>query len=483
MNRFVNSITPSAISSLTGFVLFMLFMITTRIPFLFAGYGSEEDSWGMVNSLLRMHHSGTYEASRFPGHPVVEAFYLMVINKGAFIANLFTATLSAAGLYFFLLTLIKLNIKHFLLTTFIVAFTPVVFINSTNNMDYMWALSFMMMSFYFVADKKFFIASILIGIATGCRITSLAILLPFSFLIFEYGLTKRTVSNFVILISATVITALLSYYPLFKSYGLNFITHPATLGYPQLAKTFYKASIGVFGTAGCIVLIYFLFRVILNRAALKIENGFKNHSALLKFAFTAIATYSIIFLFLPQKSAFLIPVIPFIAMICALYLEEKSLLILCTALFVSNFFLGINLNDALRGSGNSLVSYQAKIFSQPVSFDLLKGNLTADYVKRKQKMEFAYRAIEKLKSIEHPTVIIAGFWINEIEVLSHHELNPNIRLTYFINESELKYLSLNSVDIYYLPQQEVVNDLKYANTITKDFAKPLFPDLESDFVY
>ena len=50
------------------FILFIVVFIS-RLPFLSAGYGVEEDSWGIALAAAHTALTGVYEPSRFPGHP------------------------------------------------------------------------------------------------------------------------------------------------------------------------------------------------------------------------------------------------------------------------------------------------------------------------------------------------------------------------------------------------------------------------------
>ena len=64
-----------------------------------------------------------------------------------------------------------------MLAGFALAFTPQVYINSSNTTDYVWALAFILGSLYFVLLGRPLMAGILLGLAIGSRITSGAMLL------------------------------------------------------------------------------------------------------------------------------------------------------------------------------------------------------------------------------------------------------------------------------------------------------------------
>ncbi|HKR05150.1 MAG TPA: hypothetical protein VJY62_11005, partial [Bacteroidia bacterium] len=149
------------------FILLIIFL--SRLPFLDNGYGSEEDAWGLALIAKNIALSGAYEASRLPGHPLQEFIYSLTWDKGAFIFNLLTALISTAGIGFFISAFRRLNLRYAITAGITLAFIPVIYINSTNAMDYMWALSFIMTAFYFLVKKNPVLSGIFIGLAVGCR--------------------------------------------------------------------------------------------------------------------------------------------------------------------------------------------------------------------------------------------------------------------------------------------------------------------------
>ena len=83
-------------------LLFTLLIALTRIPFLFFGYGSEEDAWALPLVAERIANSGVYEVSRLPGHPFQEIIYTLIWNAGPVVYNLITLIVSSFGIYFFI---------------------------------------------------------------------------------------------------------------------------------------------------------------------------------------------------------------------------------------------------------------------------------------------------------------------------------------------------------------------------------------------
>src|SRR6187549_1346654 len=157
-------------------------VLLTRIPFLFAGFGSEEDAWGLILVARNINLSGIYEVSRLPGHPVQEYLLSCIWQLPDWLLNLFTALVSSAGVLFFMLALKKLRLPGLIpvYAGIALAFTPVFYIHSTNIMDYTWALSLVMLAFYLIIKNNYLLAGLIIGIACGFRITAGAMVIPFA---------------------------------------------------------------------------------------------------------------------------------------------------------------------------------------------------------------------------------------------------------------------------------------------------------------
>src|ERR1051325_1953 len=235
--------------------LLLLFCIVllSRLPFLFAGYGTEEDSWGIVRAVMRTTELGSYEPSRLPIYPVAESIYLLFPHGNYFAYNFVSALFSAIAVLFFALSLRVLGSKRCLLLSYTLAFIPVFYISSTYTIDYCISLAFVMMSFYALLKDSAGLCGLLLGLATGCRVTSLVFLLPFSILF--YYRTKSFLHYPRLLLSALFFSAI-SYIPVILKFGGSFFTYYDQFGYPPLPKVVYKASVGVFGALGLIALIY-----------------------------------------------------------------------------------------------------------------------------------------------------------------------------------------------------------------------------------
>jgi dolichyl-phosphate-mannose-protein mannosyltransferase len=461
------------------FILLIIFL--SRIPFLNYGYGAEEDAWGLAVTAKNIARTGSYEASRFPGHPVQEFIYSLLWNKGAFVFNLLTAIISTAGIGFFISSFRKLNLPHAVTAGVILAFTPVIYLNSTNAMDYMWALSFILISFYFLLparippEKKYpLLSGIFIGLAAGCRITSGAILLPFAFWLFDKKDLKPSLKEISKLTLSALLVSFLVYLPVLKRYGMEFLSYSDPFD-ATLSKALFKSTIGVWGfialTDILTVLIIFI-RKKRNLVKIILRNEQKKKLAIL--CFFVLALYTTAYALEPHKAAYLVPVIPFVIILFTIFFGRIYFIAFSFSVILSSFFIGINLNDGLRGSNPSSWSYDFRAAGQNVSFDFLRGPVIADLHKRKNKMEFSENIVENLKTITKKTVIISGFWMNDI-LAKTDSLPSTVLLVYYRDEKFLKAKQQEGYEIYYLPEQEYYNDLCFKKTFTKNFAKPFNP--------
>ena len=446
--------------------LFTLLIALTRIPFLFFGYGSEEDAWALPLVAERIAKSGVYEVSRLPGHPFQELIYTLIWNAGPVIYNLCTLIVSSFGLYFFIRILqhLKLEWKW---ATLSLAFTPIFYINCTNNMDYVWACSFIIISIYYLLNNRLLLCGLFIALAIGCRITSGAAIVPM--IIYLVGKDKQQYfKNIFQLGLFTALFTLIIFIPVFKEYGLSFFTYYEHFPIPSFAKNFYKGSIGAFGITG--YLAVFLLIVYSFKKLLQERDLFKSPIVLL--SLIGIIIFKIAFISLPLKSAFIIPILPYLFLMTAFLCSDKIQKTSAFLFVVGCFFLGINLSDPLRGSKESALSYTFQVSNQKVVFDVFSGIFTADITKRINRTEFSQSIIQKASSITKPTYIIAGWYLSDILVLQKGQENKLVEYGYYTDESKLESLKSKGIEIVFLPQQNELNDLRFQHTFTNQYAIP-----------
>ncbi len=454
------------------FLTAAVFIFLSRLPFVFLGYGAEEDAWGLILTAKHIATTGIYEVSRLPGHPLQEIIYSLIYRNGFVMMNLLTVLISSIGFYVFMLILRFFKIPSPVTAAITLAFIPVIYINSHNVMDYTWALTGIITSFWFLCNKKYIWSAAFLAMAIGCRITSGAMVSPF--LLYIMFVEKEKVFIKLLFYSAAVaLFSMVCFLPVIYKYGLAFFTYYEHFPIPSIAKNIFKGSIGVLGTAGSVSVIILSISAILNwrRSTIEHKISFK---PLVLVCGSALLLYILAFIKLPLKSAFLIPALPFLVIMLALWLSKRQMIILTVTMIFSSFFFGINLADANRGSIPSSCSYQTVVSGQEVALDLLNGPVIADYQKQMNLIKYADKVLDKSNSFNRPSVVIAGFYLNFIEARKQNNYNNRVQYVYYISNDSMQVYLKQGFDLYYLPMQDQFNDLRFKCVGTNKSAK-LFP--------
>lgn len=455
------------------FITLFLIVFISRIPFLSAGYGIEEDSWGIALAAFHTKLSGVYEPSRLPGHPVQELIYSALWGAGPTVFNGFCAFFSAVGAVFFALILKHFSFKHFFIASLAFAFVPVYYISSTYTIDFVWTQAFILISLYYLLKNKLIVCGIFLGLAIGCRITSGAMLLPFMIIISQNNPPERMnpfiragnlKQNIILLLKIATpmaIVAIIAYAPIIQQFGLSFFMYYDQFPYPPLSKVLYKMTLGVFGVIGLFAIGLALLKIILNRKNLNSGANFENKldKKIITASFVILVLYTISYFRLPQKSGYMISVIPFVILLFGYYLNSKNFKILCVAFIVSPFICSINLTDKLRGASYSEYAIVFTISGQELFFDPFSGPIFSDYSKRKQKMKFTSDLIAKTNTIKTETIIIAGWWYNEgmVEMIGNNK-NNFVTFESYIDANKINNYIAEGYEIVYLPEQKLYNE-------------------------
>ena len=458
--------TPKIKEYFSVFVMALLVLLS-RLPFLDAGYGVEEDSWGIAVAAYHTQLYGVMEASRLPGHPVNEMVYSLSWGFGPWLYNFFSAICSVSCFVLFYLIAKKLNIKHSIWAALALVFTPVVYINSTCTIDYLWALMFALASFYALLNKNLVLTAIFLALAVGCRINSAILYFPWLCWFYFDNNKQINLKQFFIFSAVFGLTTFLCFIPIIKVYGLNFFSYSDQFPYPNWPKIIYKASIGVIGLPALLVLVFF---VIKNIKLLKIKLVANAINSL----FISLMILQIwAYLLLPQKSAYLMLLVPFGILWMAHMLNQKSFLTLCIALIFSSFFMSVNITDSNRGAKYSSLAIKKTIANQEIFLDPLTGPVINDYTKRINKLNYTQQVLTAADKINYPSIIICGWWFNQILIQQMERPKQSmVKYAFYLSPVLMENYLLKGYTIYYLSEQEVYNDLFYGFNRTKNMANP-----------
>lgn len=447
--------------------LLIVSVIATRLPFLFNGYGNEEDSWTHVVNAFEIFSSGKYIMSRLPGHPLMEGLLAAIWPfHSPFTYNL----LAMMGCVFSTLMVYKIHVQlkgiYPFLTALLFSFFPVVFASSVSTIDYLIGFALVLAAFYQVINKKLITAAILLGLAVGFRLSHLAWGLPLLlWMVFDYKANLKKILQFSLIVA---IVTILCYLPVYLTYGVAFFD-TYSLPYPPLSKVIYKASIGVFGILG-------LISVGILKLNWFIEN--KNNqlskaewATFISWIVISVAIYGKI----PEKSAFILPIIPIVLWWLVRGEATKKVRWALIIGLMSPWLLGIDINDPYRGSTPSPLALTFDNFSQEIFIDPLSGPIINDATKRIKKANTTEQLVTWMNEEKDSTLFIAGWWFPMIQV--HYLENPNkttVTPVYYATEKQILAARNRGLKIKYAPEQERINLQKYQHDLVKRYGEPVF---------
>ncbi len=369
------------------------------------GFGADADAWrvAITDRWLWAHHA--YYPSRLPGYPVHELVSALLIPGGWLATNSATMVVSLVGVFLFA-AIVKRRapgVQGLLTLTF--AFTPLLWINSTVTMDYMWALTFLLASYLLLLQRRFVPAGIALGVAAGCRLTIIAFLGPFLLIL----LHDREVRAAVRLTAASLLSAAVVFTPVWWRYGLrmfDFADWRPTWG--EVARTL-GVEAGSLLTFGSLVLILLLSLPQIRRVPALIRRD--GHLA---GWLAAVLLIFAVFMRLPLEEAYLIPAVPFAFLAMARILRRPLLYAAC-ALIVAGGFV-----DVYTASQAGWTSPTALLQLRPE-----KGRVLVDRELRVQRMQVVREA--RRYPLPPNSALTMGYYYPILAELFHDELDLHFR--------------------------------------------------------
>ena len=354
-----------------------------------------------------------------------------------------TAVLSALGSAFFVLALRKLRVRNYLIAGFTLAFTPIVWIHSTDLMDYVWALCFITASLYCVVSKRWMVAAGLLALAIGCRLTSAAMIVPLSFFVFR----RENKAGPPLLFSATsVLLGVATYIPAIGVHR-GYLFTVWDYGYPKLHTILFMFSVQVWGFVGALsiggVLAYHLVCAI--RSPLE-----RPSYHFVAPSVCAILIYTIVFLKLPHEPGYLIPIVPFVILLLSDLLSEKMFAVTCVCIIGSSAVSGTHQKLRIAGDvTDSSVSMSVTIRGIDLVLDLLYGPVLYDAIRRRATINMVDRVVELSRTDTAKVVYVTGELLAQID---HRGLDSENRAIFekTLDEKKNKRYRDESYLIYYL---------------------------------
>jgi len=366
--------------------------LASRIPLIYAGFGSDYDCLLYGQAGKNILEKGVYEISRFPGFPLYEYLCALLLLFGDWhLINWVTSVVSflAVAIFYLVMTDLGYDEKRKVFLCVFLALFPTFWINSATVMDYAWAFFFVIASYRALLRERWELSALCLAVACGFRLTSGIFFIPFA-----YHLVRRKGARAFLLLYILVMAGLILvfYAPVLLRYGKEYLEHSAYFEAKAIYLRFYfllyfaHRIVKFLGFLGCLFLVYSLFRF---RRQLKhylcsshIEK--RTHSL-------AIGSLLLLFLVYPGQLGYLLPIVPFSLLALEKILPFRHLVVLFL-LVVSSNIVDVSLFDSKERRPELAVR---------------QGALLSDLSMRRQKIEFP-RRLAGISFPEHSLIFING---------------------------------------------------------------------------
>ncbi|HEY9245424.1 MAG TPA: hypothetical protein VIO11_01110 [Candidatus Methanoperedens sp.] len=349
------------------YILFLLIVfIFSRIPFLDLGFSSfesptDQDVLAMVNSAYLLHYSHIYAVSRFPGSPVYEIINSFLIEGGWLATNSATMIISLMTVILFgkILKIFDIKNRTLLLVTFM--FIPVIWINSTITMDYMWGLAFILLAFYLTFRGKYNYSGIALAFAAGIRITSLVMLIPLVYWMLQKKTGSKRICSFLL---TSILFSIIYFSPVLYTYGLEFLKY-----YPRII-TFNEVYYGFTTQLLSIPALSLLL------ISLVIARDIPQKDPVFNVSLIVLFIYALLFILHPSKPAYLIPAVPFGMIALSKSFPRLTVIMVCVLVILNGIIsIGIQNNEEKFniGYGSVIKNFEERKKSVPQSTQYLES--------------------------------------------------------------------------------------------------------------
>ena len=380
--------------------------VLSRIPWVDHGYGTDPDAWRVALTASYLRDHADYLPSRLPGYPLHEYITAVFVNRGWVWTNLSTVAISLVGVLIFAALVKKLALPNRGALVLAFAFAPLLWINSTTTMDYMWALTFVMGAYLALLYGASALAGLSLGIATGFRMTSIFMLPIFWLLI------RRTRQHNQIrpLTAITLAVALAAFTPVLMNYGLNFFNfYDQKIPLGDFIRTLGKDGLGVIGALAVVIAVALSWRRLRS-----LPRDIRDDPQVMVWV-AAIALYFLSYTRLPHEIAYLIPLFPFGFFLMARYMSRVVLVACLTAIVLAGFV------DFTR-PGSDTGGLHISTFT---SARIGKGMVLSDLETMRNQRDFAAELRNMTASnpyMKRPAVITVGFIYPELVMLNKDSL-------------------------------------------------------------
>ena len=335
------------------------------IPFLFLGYGCDNDTYGVLDTGRIFLADQRYVPSRNPGYLPFE-MTIMVLNQlgGSVACNTGTllCSLIVAGCFLAISRAAAIPGHHLLAV--VMGLQPTYWIASTTSMDYLWALALTMIALILVLRRWIILAGILLGLAMGFRLASFI----GAGVIFGYAVFTRPCPSAAKLLTGLIAGAAIAaacYIPafLYAHHTLAFLK--PGLGDPSLwtlkltAGRFVYKNIYLFGLAGSAV----VWGLLLWHIPAVVRETRNSRAGLVWVSLAFIIGYEALFGRYPVEPSYLLPALPFLFLLTGMVVRNRTaLLTLAATVLIHNI---VTLNIAKPDVPNAATNARFGLWVEP----------------------------------------------------------------------------------------------------------------------
>ena len=321
----------------------VVLMLALYAPLLFFGYGSDNDTYLVLDSgrgLLRDH---TYTPSRNPGYFLYELTTGVLSQVGgSVLCNAATLAMAVVSLLCFLKICRRLEVPRPHLLGLLLVIHPALWVNGTCTMEYVWALALVLAGTLLVIKRSYGVAAVLLGLAIAIRSTSFIA----AGLVLGYALLARRPDRGRVVLAGFIAVVIggLFYLPPFRQAGFSLaFLKPMTGGSElwtlklRLARFVYKNLYfwGLLGSLALPVLLLLGWRRLLDPGRRRVVLACAG----------VVAAYEALFLKYPIEIAYLLPTLPAVLILLGIGLAHRPVVIGAFGVLLLSY-AALNLNIA-----------------------------------------------------------------------------------------------------------------------------------------
>ena len=321
----------------------VVLMLALYAPLLFFGYGSDNDTYLVLDSgrgLLRDH---TYTPSRNPGYFLYELTTGVLSQVGgSVLCNAATLAMAVVSLLCFLKICRRLEVPRPHLLGLLLVIHPALWVNGTCTMEYVWALALLLAGTLLVIKRSYGVAAVLLGLAIAIRSTSFIA----AGLVLGYALLARRPDRGRVVLAGFIAVVIggLFYLPPFRQAGFSLaFLKPMTGGSElwtlklRLARFVYKNLYfwGLLGSLALPVLLLLGWRRLLDPGRRRVVLACAG----------VVAAYEALFLKYPIEIAYLLPTLPAVLILLGIGLAHRPVVIGAFGVLLLSY-AALNLNIA-----------------------------------------------------------------------------------------------------------------------------------------